>query len=119
MLKQVRSLRWSQWIRVKSKLTRGGRAKQSRIATVVDVWVENENQRPKNEDSPLLKSLLNSSKRLSRPSKKQQDLKLSINLTKVFDFYNLPPSPKCRKPRLPSNSPKMLSCKKRQTVSRL
>ena len=35
MLKQVRSLQWPQWIRMKSSSTRGGRAKQSRIATVL------------------------------------------------------------------------------------
>ena len=63
---------------MKSTATRGGRAKQLRISTVLDVWVENESQRPKNEDPPPSKSLINSSKRLSRPEicKKQQNLQL-------------------------------------------
>ena len=63
---------------MKSTSTQGGRLKQLRISTVLDVWVENESQRPKNEDPPPSKSLINSSKRLSRPEicKKQQDLQL-------------------------------------------
>ena len=78
MLKQVISLQGPQWIRMKGTATRGGRAKQLRISTVLDVWVENESQRLKNEDPPPSKSLINSSKRLSRPEicKKQQDLQL-------------------------------------------
>ena len=78
MLKQVISLQWPQWIRMKNTSTRGGRVKQLRILTVLDVWVENESQRPKNEDPPPSKSLINSSNRLSRPEicKKQQDLQL-------------------------------------------
>ena len=80
---------------MKSTSTQGGRVKQLRISTVLDVWVENESQRPKNEDPPPSKSLINSSKRLSRPEicKKQQDLQLSMNLTRVFVFYNPPPPP--------------------------
>ena len=66
MLKQVISSQGPQWIRMKSNATRGGRAKQLRISTVLDVWVENESQRPKNEESPPSKSLINRSKRLSR-----------------------------------------------------
>ena len=95
MLEQVISLQWPQWIRMKSTATRGGRAKQLRISTVLDVWVENERQRPKNEDPPLSKSLINSSKRLSRPEicKKQQDFQLSMNLTRVFVFNTPPPTP--------------------------
>ena len=95
MLKQVISLQGQQWIRMKTTATRGGRAKQLRISTVLDVWVENESQRPKNEDPPPSKSLINSSKRLSRPEmcKKQQDLQLSMNLSRVFVFYNPPPPP--------------------------
>ena len=78
MLKQVISLQGQHWISMKSTATRGGRAKQLRISTVLDVWVENESQRPKNEDPPPSKSLINSSKRLSRPEicKKQQNLQL-------------------------------------------
>ena len=81
MLKQVTSLQWPQWIRMKTTSTRGGRAKQLRISTALDVWVENESQRPKNEESKLL---INSSKRLSRPEicKKQQDLQLFNKLPK-------------------------------------
>ena len=79
---------------MKSTSTQGGRVKQLRISTVLDVWVENESQRPKNEDPPPSKSLINSLKRPSGPEicKKQQDLQLSMNLTRVFVFYN-PPSP--------------------------
>ena len=109
---------------MKSTSTQGGRVKQLRISTVLDVWVENESQRPKNEDPPPSKSLINSLKRLSGREicKKQQDLQLSMNLTRVFVFYNPPssrPNPKGRKPRLPSKSLKMLSRKERQEVSRL
>ena len=35
-------------------LTRGGRVKQLRILTVLDVWVENESQGTKNEEPPSL-----------------------------------------------------------------
>ena len=52
MLKQVISLQGQQWIRMKTTATRGGQAKQLRISTVSDVWVENERQRTKNE-APL------------------------------------------------------------------
>ena len=55
MLKQVRSLQWPQWIRMKSTSTRGGRVKQLRILTVLDVWVENESQGTKTEEPPSLK----------------------------------------------------------------
>ena len=65
MLKQVISLQGQQWIRMKSISTRGGRAKQLRISTVLDVWVENESQGPKNEKPPPSKSEI---------CKKQQDL---------------------------------------------
>ena len=103
MLKQVRSLQGPRWIRMKSTATRGGRAKQLRISTVLDVWVENESQRLKNEDPPPSKSLINSSKRLSRPEicKKQQDLQLSMNLTRVFGYYIPPPIPHCKKTKTP------------------
>ena len=49
MLKQVISLQGQQWIRMKSTATRGGRVKQLRISTILDVWVENERQRTKNK----------------------------------------------------------------------
>ena len=52
MLKQVISLQGQQWIRMKTTATRGGQAKQLRISTVSDVWVENGRQRTKNE-APL------------------------------------------------------------------
>ena len=65
MLKQVISLQGQQWTRMKSTATRGGRAKQLRISTVLDVWVENESQGPKNEKPPPSKSEI---------CKKQQDL---------------------------------------------
>ena len=52
MLKQVISLQGQQWIRMKTTATRGGQAKQLRISTVSDVWVENERRRTKNE-APL------------------------------------------------------------------
>ena len=53
MLKQVISLQGQQWIRMKTTATRGGQAKQLRISTVcMEVWVENERQRTKNE-APL------------------------------------------------------------------
>ena len=108
MLKQVISLQGQQWIRMKTTATRGGRAKQLRISTVLDVWVENESQRPKNEDPPPSKSLINSLKRLSGREicKKQQDLQLSMNLTRVFVFYNPPPpapTPKVENQDSPQN----------------
>ena len=98
MLKQLSYIapaQWPQWISMKSTSTQGGRVKQLRISTVLDVWVENESQRPKNEDPPPSKSLINSLKRLSGREicKKQQDLQLSMNLTRVFVFYNRPPPP--------------------------
>ena len=106
---------------MKSAATRGGQAKQLRISTALDVWVENESQRSKNEKPPPSKSLINSSKRLSQPEicKQQQDLQLSMNLTRVFGFYTPSPLPNVKKPRLLSKSLKMLPRKKRQTVSRL
>ena len=106
---------------MKSAATLGGQAKQLRISTVLDVWVENESQRSKNEKPPPSKSLINSSKRLSPPEicKQQQDLQLSMNLTRVFGFYTPSPLPNVKKPRLLSKSLKMLPRKKRQTVSRL
>ena len=124
MLKQVRSLQWPQWILNEKHFNTRRSGKTVKDCNSSDVWVKNERQRTKNEEPPLSNSLVNSSKRLSRPDicKKQQDLQLSMNLTRVFVFYNPPPSrpnPKGRKPRLPSKSLKMLSRKERQEVSRL
>ena len=64
----------------------------------------NQNRRP----PPPSKSLINSLKRLSGPEicKKQQDLQLSMNLTRVFVFYNPPPpapTPKVENQDSPQN----------------
>ena len=123
MLKQVRSLQWPQWILNEKHFNTRRLGKTVKDCNSSDVWVKNERQRTKNEEPPLSNSLVNSSKRLSRPDicKKQQDLQLSMNLTRVFVFYTPPPrpNPKCKKTRLPSKSLKTLSRKERQKVSRL
>ena len=74
MLKQVISLQWPQWIRMKSTSTRGGRVKQLRILTVLDVWVENESQGTKTEEPPSLKG---------------------------FRFLHPSPHPQCKKTKTP------------------